>query len=503
MHDHLTFRAWRRRLNAPPLPGWLGDMFGGAALGLLGLPSPLAVLAPLPLAFLHHRLARSPHAQAAFGRAFVFALSFFALHLAWLPASMTEMLGPLGGLLTLLVLPATALTWAVPLALTRRLFGTSTLLALPFAWVLLETLRTRGPLAFPWGNPGYALTGTPLNQLASVGGVALLTLLVTLTASVLAGLGSRRRPALVALLILWSVAWLWGRGVTAAPASTSRTAVLVQGAVDPRLKAQRRTWEELGLYLDLTRGALRSGAADLVVWPETASPLPASEPEVLPALLGLDVPMLVGAPGDVPGQARNSAYGVNGKVMGRQDKRVLVPFGESLPFAGVLDFLYTSVLSSLGMTGFTSLTPGSQLNVLQLKDVQVGVSICYESVFPRLSLQAARTGANLLVVMSNDAWFGQGAGAEQHFQMGRLRAIETRRFLLRAGNDGVSAAVDPWGRVQFRAPRGERGAYRASFDVSSAPTFYVQYGDWVSWVSGVVLALLTVLGVRRSKRAPS
>ncbi|WP_216329209.1 apolipoprotein N-acyltransferase [Deinococcus aestuarii] len=487
MDDHVTFRAWRTRLNPPLLPAWPGDALGGLLLGLLFLPSPLAVLAPLPLAALHRRLARSTGGRGAFGHAFVFALAFFSVHLPWLPASMADVLGPLGGLLTVLVLPAAALTWAAPLALTRVAFGSRTLLALPFAWVLLEALRARGPLAFPWGAPGYALTQTPLAQLASVGGVALLTLLVTGTASVLAGWG-RRPPALLALLAVWGAGLLWGRQVTPPVPPAPRTAVLVQGAIDPRLKARGRTLEELGVYLDLTRGALRSGAADLVVWPETASPLPASDPTVLPALRGLGVPLLVGAPGDVPGQARNSAYGVDGGVTGRQDKRVLVPFGESLPFSGVLGFLYTPVLNSLGMAGSTRLTPGRLLNVLPLRELRAGVSICYESVFGPLSRQAVRAGANLLVVISNDAWFGRGAGAEQHFQMGRLRAIETRRFLLRAGNDGVSAVVDPWGRVQFRAPRGERGAYRVAFDVSATRTPFVRYGDWVVW--GSVLALL-------------
>lgn len=471
----------------------------GAALALLLLPAMPGVLAPLPLAVLHSRLARSEGGRSALRDAFTFALSFFTVHLAWLPTSMADVLGPLGGLLTVLVLPAAALTWAVPLALTRLAGGPGTLLALPFAWVLLEALRTTGPLAFPWGAPGYALTDTPLAQLASLGGVSLLTLLVTFAASVLAGLGGRRRgAAALILLAVWSAGLLWARLGTRAAPEPSRTAVLVQGAIDPRVKARGRTLEELDVYLTLTRQALSSGPAAVVVWPETASPLPASDARVRGPLRRLNVPVLLGAPGDVPGEVRNSAYGFDERVTGRQDKRVLVPFGERLPLAGVLGFLYTPLLNSLGMPGYTSATPGKRVSVFPLGDLRAGVSICYESVFPGLSRQAVGAGANLLVVISNDAWFGRGQGAEQHFQMGRLRAIETGRFLLRAGNDGVSAVVDPRGQVVFRAPRGERAAYRVPFGVTSTVTPFVRSGDWVLGVSFAFLLL--VLCCRRSAR---
>ena len=490
MNDHPTFRAWRERLSLTPLPGGLGDALWGAVLGAM-LFSPLAVLAPLPLTFLHRRLAYTAGGPQAFRHAFWFALGFFGSHLAWLPRSMSDVLGPLGGLLTLLVLPAAALTWAAPLALTRTVFGTRTLLALPFAWVAIEALRTFGPLAFPWGTPGYALIQTPVAQLASLGGVPLLTLLITGSASVVAGLGRHRPPALLGSLAVWSAALGWGLWITPDTVPAPRTAVLVQGNIDPRRKAQGRTLDELQVYLDLTRNALQAGPADVVVWPETASPRPVPDAAVLPALRRLGSPLIVGAPGDVPGQARNSAYGVDGVVTGRQDKRVLVPFGERLPFDGVLGGLYRPILASLGLTGYTSLTPGTALNVLPLQALRAGVSICYESVFAQLSRQAVRAGANVLVVISNDAWFGQGAGAEQHFQMGRLRAIETRRFLLRAGNDGVSAVIDPWGRVEMRAPRGERGAYRATFGLQDSQTLFVRLGDWVVWGSALTLLLIS------------
>jgi apolipoprotein N-acyltransferase len=297
---------------------------------------------------------------------------------------------------------------------------------------------------------------------------------------------------------VWSGALAFGVWSTLDAVPAPRTAVLVQGNIDPRLKAQGRTLDELQVYLDLTRRALQAGPADVVVWPETASPLPPSDPGASEALRRVPSPLIVGAPGDVPGQARNSAYGVDGAVTGRQDKRIPVPFGERLPFAGVLGGVYGPVLDRLGMAGYMNLTPGTALNVLPLRLLRAGVSICYESVFARLSRQAVRAGANVLVVISNDAWFGRGAGAEQHFQMGRLRAIETRRFVLRAGNDGVSAVIDPWGRVSTRAPRGERGAYRAPFGLQETRTLYVRFGDWAVWLSVLTLAVL----VAGRKRAP-
>ncbi|QLG13426.1 hypothetical protein HLB42_21065 (plasmid) [Deinococcus sp. D7000] len=174
------------------------------------------------------------------------------------------------------------------------------------------------------------------------------------------------------------------------------------------MKAQGRSAAEWNLYLKLTRAALAAGPAQLVVWPETASPRAPSEPAALSALQRLNVPMVVGAPGDVPGQVRNSAYGVYGQVTGRQDKRVLVPFGATLPFEHALGGVYRAVLGGLGMSGYTSTTPGTALTVLPLGALRAGVSICYESVFPALARQAVRAGATVLMVISNDAWFGRG-----------------------------------------------------------------------------------------------
>ncbi|WP_353542693.1 apolipoprotein N-acyltransferase [Deinococcus xinjiangensis] len=502
------FRAWRERMASPELtlPPWLPDLLGGAILGLIFLPSTWAWLTPLPLAFLHQRLFSGPTSRLAAQRGFAFSLAFFSFHLAWLPLSLGERFGPVLGFLALLIIPAAAVTWAAPLLLCRAAFGRLTLLALPFTWVLLEYLRLMGPLAFGWGAPGYALTNTPLAQLASLGGVPLLTLLVTGSASLLAALGRHNWPLIsTVLLALWGGSWWWGR---AAPvASPERTALLVQGNVNPVEKSRGQAGDLLSRYVTLTRQGLTQGRVELVVWPESAILTPPGELSVLPILEALRIPLLLGAPGDVPGQARNSAYGVNAGVVGRQDKRVLVPFGEVIPFRSVLGALARPVLQSLGYPEEFGLTPGRKTQVLALGEAAVGVQICYESTFPRLSRDAVEGGANVLAVISNDAWFGRGQGAEQHFQMGRLRAIEARRYLLRAGNDGVSAVIDPWGRVLRRFPRGQQGTYRAPFGLMTGKTPYVRYHDWMVMLSGLALAGLgTVrfkrIQIRRNARSP-
>ncbi|WP_083922369.1 apolipoprotein N-acyltransferase [Deinococcus aquatilis] len=456
-----------------------------------------APLAAVPLAVLHARLASSTGLRSAAARSFVFALFFFAWFLAWLPQSLAQTLGVAGGFLTAGVIPAAALVWTLGLSLVWRVTGSWTLLALPFGWVVMEWGRTQGPLAFPWGAPGYALTNSPMAQWASVGGVSLLTLLVTATASVLAGSLSSSRRARLPLLgsagVLWLLGWTWGLGQLAStpssPRPSLREALLVQGNMDPRAKARGRSPAELQTYLSLTASALARTAADLVIWPETASPVSPSDPVLARAVSTWGVPFITGAPGDVPGEARNSAYGVTAARTERQDKRVLVPFGEVLPFERPLRSLYTPLLAALGLPGYTSLTAGRLTTLLPLGAAQVGVSICYESVFPALSAAAVRQGANLLVVISNDAWFGRGSGAEQHFQMGRIRAIETRRALLRAGNDGISASIDPWGQVMFRAPRGIRGAFAAPYRLWTGRSLYVMWGEWVTVGSGLTLFL--------------
>ncbi len=164
-------------------------------------------------------------------------------------------------------------------------------------------------------------------------------------------------------------------------------------------------------------------------------------------------------------------------MLSRYDKAYLVPFGEYFPFTRVLGPIYRLVFGWFGFEFSQSRSPGEAIFPLILPTSAAAVYICYESVFPQVPRGMVARGAEFLVNISNDAWFGSGGGAEQHFAMGTVRAVETRRYLLRVGNDGITALVDPLGEVRARLSRGARGALPVDYGVTSTLTPYVRLGD--------------------------
>lgn len=460
---------------------WLWLALAGTALGWMYPPSPLGWLAPLPLALLF-RTVSSVTPTAAFSLTLVFALGFFTMLLWWLPQSLGALLG--WGLVAVFPVLVSLLSvmLALLVSLTRWWAGPHTLLALPLAWVVLDTLRELGPFGFPWGNLGYFLSMTPLVQVVQWGGLPLLGLLVGLGASALAAWSWRGWLILPA----WGVALLFGL-ISPTQTTAPREALLVQGNIDPRAKLAGRAAVEWNRYLTLTRRA--RAETELVIWPETAVPWPAPAQQAL--LSAISPPVLLGA-SVTAARSRNTALLTRqGTILGEQDKWKLVPFGEFFPAQQRFPQMYQAAFRLLGLPEMTGRVPGAALQPLNTGPVRAGVLICYESVFPSLARSLVQQGANILITLSNDAWFGSTLGAEQHFQMGRVRAIETRRWWLRAGNDGITAAVDPQGRVVRRLERFQAGILPVKFDLLSAQTLSVRLPNWVCWVSAALL-----LGVR-------
>ena len=465
----------------------------GALLALCGLPYPWSALSPLPLAAVFAYAAWPLRPGVGAARLFWAGLAFFTATLYWLPASFGAGFGPFGALMFLPLYALEAGFWAALGWLCFRAAGRPLprVWLLACGWVLLEWLRHLGQVGFPWGTLGYTLLPTPAAQIADLGGVLSLSLLVALTAAALvSAAGGAWRP------LLWLAA-LWGGALTY---GLTRPDFAGQPGRALLLRTDFNSFDKasgLGGGAQLAEMQRLSRAArpgELLIWSETAidgRPFPFSDQRALlpgrPMLLGIQLP------------ERNSAVAWNGQaVLGGYDKMQLVPFGEYYPFKDRLRGLYDFIYAKLGFA-FDPPTPGEFATPLPLLGHLYGTYICYDSVFGRVAGQLVAHGAEVLVNVSNDGWYNDSVGVEQHFQMGRLRAIETRRYLLRSVNRGVAAVVDPRGAVLQRFSGPGPGVLHARFAYRQGLTPYVRLGD-APTLGLVLLGVLWALVAARRRQ---
>jgi apolipoprotein N-acyltransferase len=384
-------------------------------------------------------------------------------------------------------------------------------------WVLVEVARASGYFAFPWGTLGYAWVDAPVGQLADVAGVQGLSLLTAVAAALLAApwvpsprrrrAGRPRRTVVAPVVALALIGGAWLTGAAAYDRHelpTDHSALLVQGNVDPFGRATSQA-QELEVHLELTRLGIARMAAppDLVVWPEGAVigfELDGARGAPAREAIQASAPnsaLLVGGRARVTGGSTNAAFSIaDAQPLGRYDKHVLVPFGERWPLIEVAEGAYRWVFGLLGLPLLANTVPGAGPAPRASGAGVLGVGICYESVFPNITAAMARDGAEVLVVITNDAWFARGDGARQHLDMGRMRAIETRRWLLRAANDGITAVVDPYGRVVAELDRMVAATLPVRFGTSDTVTFYARHAERMPWL----LAALTLLGLALARR---
>lgn len=380
------------------------------------------------------------------------------------------------------------------------------LAAVPFVWVAMEWLRTYAPFnGFPWNLLGAAVA--PVTgwiqpaAYAGVYGVSFLVAALNALAAAWAMAPSARRTApVVAVAVVLAVAAVWGRRLP--PTPTSATTVLVQTNL-PQQEDFDPYWvqkhpQEMTQLEELTIEAVRAtGGAQpvLVVWPE----IPVSiyfhlDPAVRARLVGLVQAtrsyFLLGVvdykPGDDGKQhPYNSAVLLSpaGEFVGQYDKILLVPFGEYLPLRGVTEPVLGRLVEEV-----SDFHAGTEPTLLAAQPGPLAVVICYEVAYPALVRQFAARGASVLVNISNDGWLGESAGAAQHLNLARVRAVETRRWLLRGTNTGITAVVDPYGRIAAEAPAHTRTTLTAGFAPRSGQSFYTRFGDWFPALCALVTA---------------
>jgi apolipoprotein N-acyltransferase len=456
-----------------------------------------------------------------------FGFGYFLAGLYWVGYAFLVDAKTFGWLLpfAVIALPAgMACYTAFGLALARLLWtrGPARLLALAVALTVAEWLRGHLFSGFPWNVYGYALTGPlALAQSAALIGVWGLTFFaVAMFASPAVLIDDRadtRRPWLPAALALVLLAGMAGYGFW----RLARTPTAFVDNVRLRIMQPNLQQDEkfnysakqrvMSRYLDLSDRPTRpqsSGVRDVthLIWPESAFPfLLTREPDAMAqiaALLPQGTVLITGAvrapelpPGQKLERAYNSIYIIDhdGTILSVYDKIHLVPFGEYLPFQDFLEHLGLMQLTKLP-GGFIAGDRRRPLNVPRAP--RVLPFICYEVIFPE-EVAPGQDRPGWLINLTNDGWFGISSGPYQHLQQSRLRTIEQGLPLVRAANTGISAVIDPLGRIVASLPLGAEGVLDASLPRRIGPTPYARIGDAGA---AFVLALALIVVIRRRIR---
>ncbi|RPJ17297.1 MAG: apolipoprotein N-acyltransferase [Desulfobacteraceae bacterium] len=391
-------------------------------------------------------------------------------------------------------------------------------IAIPALWVSLEYIRSFLFTGFPWELMAYSqYNSLRVIQISDIlGSYGVSFLLVLSNSAVFIGFlyltKSNWRGKKVsafnflssAFIFLFALTFIWFYGkirmetVDKAVADSNKIKVsVVQGNIeqsekwDPALQ-----YSATKKYLDLS-GSAAFEKPDLIVWPETAAPFyflyDAGLTEMVErGIVETGTNFLIGSPSFMRADGNieyyNSAYliGPDGKVSGKYDKVHLVPFGEYVPFKKWLPFL-GKIVEHVG-----DFCPGKQGKIINLNGQSLGVLICYELIFPYLSRAEVKNGADFLVNITNDAWYGKTSAPYQHFSMAAFRAVENRRALVRAANTGISGFIDPSGRIAASTSIFENAVMTRDIQVLKEITFYTRFGDLFAYIC-LAAAALTLL----------
>ena len=445
---------------------------------------------------------------ACFWRSFWFGLGMFATGVSWVFVSIHDhghASVPLATLLTSLLIIALAAVFAAPFALFGAGFNRragAVALAFPAIWVLGEWWRGWAFSGFPWLYLGYAHLDTWLAGWAPVTGVLGISWIVALSGTLLGLIAlPRQQFTLSNLGLLVAALWLGGWYLQSEAWTEPAGEPLSIAALQPALPLQTK-WDgkQLGSILELYRTETEPLLGkDLVIWPESAIPTFADRvrpylSELSAAAIDRGSALIAGIPtrGSAERQYFNSVVGLGG-ASGSYHKQHLVPFGEYVPFEHWLRG--TIAFFDLPMSAFSAGTANQPLIAAQ--GFAIATAICYEIVFPDLVARSAGD-ANLLLTVSNDTWFGDSIGPQQHFQIARMRAVENRKPLIRATNDGISALINYRGQVVARVPAHSRQVLSGYLAPRAGQTPFTERGSQPVLILCLLLILAALLGKHRT-----
>lgn len=444
---------------------------------------------------------------------------YFGIELSWLNAVATfSWLAIPGYLVILLCLYVpNFFFFTIPIVALRSYLSLPFLYTAPFAWIVCERLRAYGDLSFPWCTFSYSLTKFPfLLQFADLVGIYGVSFwLVALNVVLFEAIRARRQPAgWRKYSILWlfvfgsvnlynTVRWFKGIG----PPSGHLQVAVAQPNIPQRIKWDDRYSRQILKKIFALNATATQSSTDLVVWPETAIPYYIDENRPFNLAEMGDLPHgnariltgLLDSSNDSRGETRfyNAAalFDSRGAMLERYKKIYLVPGSERYPFRRLLGF--TRSFFNIQDISYGAMDSGHEATVFTLPRAKFSVLICYESAFPQLSRAFRLRGSNLLVNITNDAWFGRSFAPYQHASFLVLRAIENRTAIVRCGNTGISGFLDPLGRWQQKTALNTEAIITGTIPLTTQLTFYTRFGDLIVYVSYGVLGLFLLLALRK------
>ncbi len=409
------------------------------------------------------------------------------------------------------------------------------LFSFPFLWVSLEYFRSIDDTAFPWLTIGYTQTyNLPLIQVASIIGVFGISFIIVLFNVLLYTAYKNFRyesfrftlnKLSIVIIILVSL-FIYGKVILNDIIYDGKkiTVGVVQPDFDPWEKWEDDVNQQLDIYFQLSDSVVKNGA-ELIVWPESALPvylLSGNYPNQVNRIKDYckrhNVAILTGLPlvhfyfskEDVKKTSkvsRDSSYfydTYNGVVLFLPDSDViqeygkmnLVPFAERAPYLDHLPFLGELINWSVGISNWSVWENQTVFNYKTRGDdtAKFSCSVCYESIFPSFNAEFVKRGAQFLVVVTNDSWYGNLAGPYQHKQYAVYRAIENRRWIVRCANGGISCIIDPFGNTIFETKLFKRTSFVGDIYLNNEITYYVKYRDLVCYFSLFIIGIIIAIG---------
>jgi apolipoprotein N-acyltransferase len=444
--------------------------------------------------------------------------AFYAVLIYWIP-SVPAHYGNLSLgfsiVIYILLVLFLALYWAFfSLAATKiyQSFPSLAFFVLPFIWVSFEYLLTHIFTGFPWGLLGSSqYLNIYFIQLASLAGVYGLSFVLVLFQSlfIFSMKFQKRAPffSVVALVLLIHLGGFLSLKMSR-PSEKSFPAAVIQGNVSSDIYWNATPVEEIrrlfNHHLELTRLAYEKGSR-LIIWPEFSVPLCFScsdelyqdfKEKLFELVKEKRCTLLLGT-NETTGPPENKLYHNTALClhpdlgMTQYYKMHLVPFGEYTPYKKIFFFI-EKMTHAIG-----DITPGTQYHLHSFEGNKFGSPICFEIIFPDLVRKFVKRGANFLVTITNDGWYGKSSAPYQHFSMAVLRAVENRRYLLRAATTGISGIIDPYGRILAKTELMTSTYLTGNVYPSQKLTFYTRAGDILPFVSLTLTAIFLILAVTR------